>query len=97
MRLGGSRRPKHLNLNGTPQLLVCNVDDNLIRDSTHTLKVTDALLVAQREIVLGIIAEQTKYIVMFREQNAGENHKIKFVDRFFKYISKPNIRKQAYV
>ena len=65
--------------------------------TTHTFKITDALLVAQREIILGIIAKETKYIVMFREQNAGENHKINFGDRFFKCISKLNIRKQAYV
>ena len=54
MRLGGSRGPKLLSLNGRPHLLVCDVEDNLMGDSTHTLKVTDALLVAQRKIGLEV-------------------------------------------
>ena len=97
LRLEGSRRPKLLNLNRTTRLLFCDVDDNLMGDSTHTLKITDALLFAQRKIGLEVNAEQTKYIFMFREQNARKNHEIKFGNRQFNYISNSNIRKQAYV
>jgi len=67
-------------MNGALQLLVCDVDDNLMGVSTHILKITDALLVAQREISSEVIAEQSEYTFMFREQNTGENHKIKSGD-----------------
>jgi hypothetical protein len=59
MRLEESRGPKLLNMNGTLQLLVCDVGDNLMGESKHTLKITDALLVTQREISLEVSAEQT--------------------------------------
>jgi hypothetical protein len=36
-----------------------------------------ALAVASKDIGLEVNAEKTKYMVMFRHQNAGQNHNIK--------------------
>ena len=51
--------------NGTPQLLVCADDVNILGGSLHTLKKnTDALVVASKEIGLEVHAEKTKCMVM---------------------------------
>jgi hypothetical protein len=42
--------------------------------SIHTIRNnTDALLIAGKEIGLEVNAEKTKYMVMSRDQNAGQN------------------------
>ena len=38
---------------------------------------TEALVVASKEIGLDVNADKTKYMVMSRDQNAGQNHSIK--------------------
>jgi hypothetical protein len=44
----------------------------------HTVKKsTDALVVAGKEIGLEVNAEKTKYMVMSRVRDAGQNHNIK--------------------
>jgi hypothetical protein len=61
-----------LKLNGTNQLLVY-ADDNILGGSVHTIrKNTEALLVCSKEIGLEVNADKTKYVVMSRDQNAGQ-------------------------
>jgi len=62
-----------LKLNGTHQLPV-NVDDvNILGGSLLPVKEnTEALIVASKEIGLEVNADETKYMVMSREQNADK-------------------------
>jgi sorting nexin-29 len=65
-------------LNGTPQLLVYADDVNTLGGSICTIKKnTEALIVTSKEIGLDVNIEKTKYMVMCRDQNAGQNHTIK--------------------
>jgi hypothetical protein len=48
---------------------------NMILDGLE--KNTYALVVASKEIDLGLNADKTKYIAMSRDQNAGRSHSIK--------------------
>jgi hypothetical protein len=62
-----------LKLNGTHQLLVCVDDINILSGSVHAIKKnTEALVVASKQIGLEVNAEKTKYMVMSRNQNAGQ-------------------------
>jgi len=59
-------------LNGTHQLLAYADDDHILGGSIHTLKENaEALVAATGEIGLEVSADKTKYMVMFRNQNAG--------------------------
>ena len=61
-----------MKLNGTHQLLAYADDVNILGGSIHTLKENaEALVVATREIGLEISADEMKYMVMSRDQNAG--------------------------
>jgi len=61
-----------LKLNGTHQLLAYADDVNILGGGIHTLKENaEALVVATREIGLEVSADKTKYMVMYRYQNAG--------------------------
>jgi hypothetical protein len=63
-----------LKLNGTHQLLVSADDANMLGGSIHAIKKnTEALLIASKEIGLEVNSEKTKYMVMSRDQNAGQN------------------------
>jgi hypothetical protein len=67
-----------LKLNGTNQRLVYAYDVNILGGSVHaTKKNIEALVVSSKEIGLEVNAEKTKYMVMSRNQNAGQNHNIK--------------------
>jgi hypothetical protein len=61
-----------LKINGTHQLLVYADDVNISGGHVRTVKQnTEALIVASKEIGLGINCEETKYTVMSREKKAG--------------------------
>ena len=62
-----------LKLNVTHQLLVYTDDVNILGGSVHTVKKNrEALLVGSKEIGLEVNADKTKYVVMSRDQNAGQ-------------------------
>jgi hypothetical protein len=75
-----------LKLNGTHQLVY--VDDvNMLGGSIHAIKKnTEAFVVTSKEIGLEVNAEKTKYMVMSRDQNAGQNHNMKIDNKLFERV-----------
>ena len=70
-----------MKLNGTHQLLAYADDVNILGVSIHTVKENaEALVVATKETGLEVNADETKYMVMFREQTAGLSHTMKVDD-----------------
>jgi hypothetical protein len=49
---------------------------------------TEALVVANKETVLEVNADKMKYMVMPRDQNAGQSHSIKIDNSFFERVEK---------
>jgi len=89
-----------LKLNGTHQLAFYADDGNILGGSVHTVKENaDTLIVASKEIRLEVNADKTKYMVMSRDQNAGQSNSMKSDSNFFerveefKYLGK-NLRNQ---
>jgi hypothetical protein len=71
-----------LKVNGTHQLLAYadDVNTSILGGNVCTYAVkknTEALVAATKQIGLEVNADKTKYMVMFRDQNAGGNHSIK--------------------
>jgi hypothetical protein len=67
-----------LKLNGTRRVMINADDVNILGGSVHTVKEsTDALVVASKEVGLEVNADKSKYIVMPRDKNAGQNKNIK--------------------
>jgi hypothetical protein len=82
-----------LKLNGTHQLLVYADDVNIVGGSIHIIrKNTEASVIASKEIGLEVNAVKTKYVVMSRDQNAGQNGNIQTGNKLletveqFKYL-----------
>jgi len=72
-----------LKLSGTHHLLAYADDVNILGGSVHSVKEkAEALVVASKETGLEINAEKTKYMVMYRDQNAGRSHSIKIDNSF---------------
>jgi hypothetical protein len=57
--------------------LVYADDVNLLGDNVDAIKNTQTLIDASKEIGLQVDAEKTKYMLLSRHQNAGQNHDIK--------------------
>jgi hypothetical protein len=81
-----------LKLNGTLQLLAY-ADVNLLGDNLDTIKKsTETLIDASKEVGLEINVEKTKFMLLSRHQNVGQNRDIKIANRSsanvsqFKYL-----------
>jgi hypothetical protein len=78
-----------LKLNGAHQLLVYADDMNLLEDNTDTIKKnTETFIDTSKENGLEVNAEKTKYMLLSRHQNAGQNHEIKKANTAFENSSK---------
>ena len=76
-----------MKLNGTHQILVYADDVNILGGSIHTVKENaEALIVASKEIGLEVNTDKTKFIVMSRDQNAGQSHSIKIYNISFERV-----------
>jgi hypothetical protein len=80
---------KKLELNGTHQLLMYADDIDLMGDSINTMKEnSESLLEASRDIGLETNAEKTKYMIMSRHPNSGQNQNIRTADESFENVAK---------
>ena len=71
----------------THQLLVYADDVNIPEGTVHTIKKNaEALVVANKESVLEVNADKTKYMVRSRDQNTGRSHTIKINYRSFERV-----------
>jgi hypothetical protein len=69
--------------------LVYGDDVNSLGDSVNTIKEnSETLLEASRDIGLEINAEKTKYMIMARYPNSGQNQSIKIVNESFENVAK---------
>jgi hypothetical protein len=76
-----------LKLNGTHQLLIYADDVNLLGDNTDTIKKHRTLIDASNKVCLEANAEKTKYVLLFRQQNAGQNYDIRIGKRCFENVA----------
>jgi hypothetical protein len=73
-----------LTLNGRRQLLAYADDVNLLADNIDTIKKnTETLIDASKEVGLEINEDKTKYMLLSRHQNVGQNRDIKIANRSF--------------
>ena len=84
-----------LKLNGTHQLLAYADDVNILGGRIHSVKENaKALVAAAREFGLEVSADKTKYMVMSRDQNAGQKQSVRMNNSTFerleefKYLAK---------
>ena len=76
-----------LKLNGTHQLLAYADDVNILGGSIHTLKENaECLVAATRYVGLEVSADKTKYMVMFRDQNAGRIQNVRIDNSTFERV-----------
>jgi hypothetical protein len=80
-----------LKFNGTRQLLVYFDDANLLGDNIDIKKNTETLIDASREVGLEINVEITKYMLLSRHQNSGQNRDIKIEADRLKLCHSSNI------
>jgi hypothetical protein len=77
-----------LKLNGTHQLLAYADDVNLLGDNIDNIKKnTETLIDDSKEVDLEINVEKTKYMLLSRHQNVGQNRDIKIANRSFENVS----------
>jgi hypothetical protein len=73
----GSGKPEGLVIKWYISASIYADDVNTFGGSVHIInKNTETLVVIRKEIALKVNAEKTKYVVMFREENAGQNYNI---------------------
>jgi len=78
-----------LKLNGIHQLPAYADDVNILGGSVHTVKENaETLVVASQEIGLEVNADKTQYMVMSRDQNAGQSHSMKTDNSSFERAEK---------
>jgi hypothetical protein len=71
-----------LKLNGIHQLLAYTDNVTLLGDNIDTIKKnTETLIGARKEVGLEINVEKTKYMLLSRHQNVGQNRDIKITNR----------------
>jgi sorting nexin-29 len=76
-------------LNGTHQLLVYADDVNLLGVSVNTMKEnTESVLEVRRDVGLAINVEKTKYMIMSRHPNSGQNQNIRIAKESFENVTK---------
>jgi hypothetical protein len=82
-----------LKLNGTHQLLAYADDVNLLGDNIDIIeKNTETLIDASKEVGVEINVEKTKYMLLSRHQNAGQNRDIEIANRSSKFYSRGNLK-----
>jgi hypothetical protein len=70
-------------------------DVNLLGDNIDiTNKNTETLFDASKEVGLEVNVEKTKYMLVSRDQNAGQNREIKIGNRSFENVHSSSIWKQ---
>jgi len=73
-----------LKLNDMHQLLVYSDDVKILGGSVRTIKENaEALVVVSKQIGLGINADETKYMILSRDQDARRSHSIKIENSSF--------------
>jgi hypothetical protein len=76
-----------LKLNGVHQLLAYADDVNLPRDNIDTIeKNTETLIDTSKEVGPEINVEKSKYMLLSRQQNVGQNLDIKIANRSFENV-----------
>jgi hypothetical protein len=76
-----------LKLNGTHHFLFYVDDVSILSGSVHTVKKnTKALVSASKETGLEVNADKTKYMVMSRDQRAGQSRDIKIDNSSFERV-----------
>jgi hypothetical protein len=79
---------ERLKLNGTRQLLISVDHADLLSENIHTVRNTEALLFASEKNDLEVNSEKTKYMLVSREQNAGQSHSTKKGSESFESVVK---------
>jgi hypothetical protein len=74
-----------LKVNGTHQLMACADVVNLLY--RYCKENTEPLIDAGKKVGLEINSEKTKYTLLSRHQNAGQNHDIKIANRSFENVA----------
>jgi ribosomal protein S2 len=78
-----------LELNGTNQLLVYADDVNLLSNSINTIKLKKVnLLVVSSDVDVETNSEKTKYMIISRHPNSGQNQIIKITNESFENVAK---------
>jgi hypothetical protein len=76
-----------LKLNGTHQLLGYASDVIILERSVQTAKEkAEYLTVASKEVGIEVNADKTKYMAMYRDQNAGQSRSMKIDSSFFERV-----------
>jgi hypothetical protein len=75
------KHQERLKLNGTHHLLVYADDVNVLYENINTIKkTTETLLEDNKEDGVEVNTEKTKYMIVSRHQNVGQNHNSLFVN-----------------